>query len=310
MLYRTYTTNPENGEAMNIQEEIKIIKEKIDRALQKEIDEITCPEILKKAMTHSLLSGGKRLRPLIVIGANKLFEPSPLNPMPLACAVEFIHTYSLIHDDLPAMDNDTMRRGVPTCHIAFGEDIAILAGDGLLTEAFRILSTKYSSCPTLMSRIIAEISTAAGCSGMVGGQILDVTLNRTTTKENLEESLHKLHRMKTGALLKACFVAGAITGGANDNDLQRLEKCGQNLGLGFQIIDDYLDTTESTETLGKDAGSDAREGKQTFIDLLGPEKAKTYAMKLKEEAITLLSPYGKRAEMLKEIIRTAIERHF
>ena len=287
------------------------LRRQVEARLMEISEGLQGPDILKKAIAHSLLSGGKRLRPLIVIASRELFEGGDPEAMAAACAIELIHTYSLIHDDLPAMDNDSLRRGVPTCHVAFGEAMAILAGDALLTESFNLVSRAYADRPKLACRIIREMATASGCRGMVGGQVLDILRERPKDfkkfgRENTD--LHRVHDMKTGALLRACFVIGGILGGATKGEIERLASCGGRTGLAFQVVDDCLDATGTDTQLGKSAGSDARKGKETFADLMGIDGAKRYAAELEKGAVAELEAFGKKADLLRVLIRQAVER--
>ena len=299
--------------------EIETLKKQVDDNLESLITGLDCPGILKNAMSHSVLAGGKRLRPLITIAAHRLFDKKGIDPMPAACAIEFIHTYSLIHDDLPAMDNDSLRRGVPTCHIVFGEAMAILAGDALLTEAFHLISAAYRDHPETACAVVMEIASAVGAAGMVGGQVYDIMNENARHGESgsvdcgaagEDVDLFRIHEMKTGALLKACFVTGGIIGGGGAQDLDRLAQCGGKVGLAFQIIDDCLDATGTDQQLGKNAGSDAAKGKRTFIDLMGKEKALRLAGELEKEALSLVAPYKDRGDVLRWLIRKAVEREF
>jgi len=296
---------------MKPSERIDELKQRVDRALGLLLDEVGGPTILKRAMAHALLSGGKRLRPLLVLASSELFESTGADPMAAACAVELIHTYSLIHDDLPAMDNDALRRGVPTCHIIFGEAMAILAGDALLTESFHVVAKAYAGRPAVATAIVCEMAAASGCAGMVGGQVLDVSgedTRRPGAQSADATDLRTVHDMKTGALIRACFTIGAILGEAGDGDATRLAACGSRTGLAFQVIDDCLDATGSDDELGKSAGSDARKGKENFVSLMGLERARAYAVELKEEALSLLSGYGENGDLLRHLIIRAVER--
>ncbi len=299
--------------------EIEALKKQVDDNLKSLISGLACPEVLKNAMSHSVLAGGKRLRPLITIAACRLFDNKGIDPLPAACAIEFIHTYSLIHDDLPAMDNDSLRRGIPTCHIVFGEAMAILAGDALLTEAFNIVTRAYRDHPATACAAIIEIASAAGAAGMAGGQVYDIMNENAHHGEDgkgensgigEDVDLFKIHEMKTGALLKACFVTGGIIGGGGEQDLDRLAQCGGKVGLAFQVIDDCLDATGTDQQLGKNAGSDAAKGKRTFIDLMGRKKAMKLADELEREALSLIAPYKDRGDLLSRLIRKAVEREF
>jgi geranylgeranyl diphosphate synthase type II len=294
------------------------LRKKVDGELAGLVEGFGGPPLLKKAMAHSLLSGGKRLRPLLVIAASELFTgagPDPLpagrDPLPAAAAVECVHTYSLIHDDLPSMDNDTLRRGVPTCHVVFGEAVAILAGDALLTEAFHVVAAAYAGRPDVAAKLVLKMASAAGSAGMVGGQVLDIVKDNPSLPragEGDRADLHTVHAMKTGALIRACFSMGGILGGAAQEDLAALERCGTITGLAFQVVDDCLDATGTDAELGKNAGSDAVKGKETYVQLLGLEEAAKYARELMDQALAEIAPFGAAGDLLRELIRSAVER--
>jgi len=268
----------------------------------------TCrgPTLLLEAMGYSLLAGGKRLRPVLVLATKSLFPPNGLDPMPAAAAIELVHTYSLIHDDLPAMDNDDLRRGVPTCHRKFGEAVAILAGDALLTEAFRIVAEAYARQEDEKgNRVIAEIAAAAGSDGMVGGQVLDMTSMGAALGR---EALEAMHRKKTGALLRAAVRIGAILGDASDTDLEALTSYADAIGLAFQVADDILDTIGTQEALGKSVGKDESQGKSTYVSILGMDRSRSYAASLVDDAVLSLARFGSRAEPLRTLARFIAER--
>lgn len=235
------------------------------------------PARLAEAMRYSLLDGGKRLRPVMCLGfADAVARASNGGGLPAddaACALEFIHTYSLVHDDLPAMDDDDLRRGRPTSHKAFGEAMAILAGDALLTDAFTMLATGAAHDQALRGRLVAELARAAGAGGMVGGQVLDIAEDRPAELEYLL----KLHRGKTGALITAACRMGAIAGGGDAQAIEAATVFGDSVGLAFQIADDLLDVTASAETMGKPTGADAAAGRHTFPAVVGLEASKTMA---------------------------------
>ena len=246
---------------------------------------------LAEAIRYSLEAGGKRVRPLLCLLAAESVGASAEAALPGALALECIHTYSLVHDDLPAMDNDDLRRGKATCHIAFDEAHAILAGDGLLTEAFRILAVEGATEPGRRIEAIALLAEAAGWRGMVGGQALDLegeSLTRSGKAYGLEQ-LHTIHRLKTGALLRASVELGAVLGGADPAQRRALKAYGEALGLAFQIQDDILDATSTAEALGKRAGKDEGRGKITFPALLGLEGAKTALREATESALCPLA---------------------
>ncbi len=280
--------------------------------------EADVPESLRKAIEYSLLAGGKRLRPILALASCEAVGGHRDIALPLACALEMIHTYSLVHDDLPAMDNDDFRRGRPTSHKAFGEAVAILVGDALLTDAFRV-AARSPADPRVVVAVIAELAGAAGAAGMVGGQIVDVESTGKSIggvgggggigdRDALDRHLSRLHRMKTGALLLCSIRAGAMLGGAGDDAMSRLSRYGEALGLAFQIVDDVLDVTADLQTLGKDPGSDRDAGKVTFVDLLGIEGAGRRAREVMMAGIDALYPLGPAAEPLRALGRYTIDR--
>ena len=263
---------------------------------------------LHRAMNYSLEAGGKRIRPILTLAACEAVGGNIKNVMPAACALEFIHTYSLIHDDLPAMDNDDYRRGKPTCHRTFDEATAILAGDALLTAAFEMLSRKdlfNGVDPRINMEIINDIARAAGHAGMVGGQQADM---EAEGKQVDLPTLEFIHTHKTGALILASVKAGAKLGGGNNSQIKALAKYGEYAGLAFQIADDILDVTGTTETLGKDAGSDEARGKATYPALLGLKEAKDRAKELLQLALDNLKNFDAKAAPLREIARYIVNR--
>jgi geranylgeranyl pyrophosphate synthase len=226
------------------------------------------PSRLHEAMRYSLEAGGKRLRPVLVLAASELFDPEErVDPIPAAVAVECIHTYSLIHDDLPCMDDDDLRRGRPTCHRAFDEATALLAGDALLTSAFWLLNEGYSAQPALALELTRELSTAAGSRQLIGGQMLDLLSEKSA--DVTDAMLHQIHAGKTGAMICASLVMGGLIGGASPAMIAVLRDGGASLGMAFQIMDDILDATSDAATLGKTPGKDAKAGKATFVTLHG-----------------------------------------
>lgn len=254
-----------------------------------------------KALRYSLFAGGKRIRPILCLAAASAVGGETATEedlLPIACALECIHTYSLIHDDLPAMDNDDLRRGKPTNHILYGEAGAILAGDGLLTWAFDLLSdTTYGNLdPEKRLRIIHVVARAAGSQGMVGGQALDIAHENTTFPF---ETLQTIHRSKTGALITASVLAGGIGAGANAQQLESLKSYGDKIGLAFQIVDDLLNATATTEQLGKAAGSDVELGKATYPAYFGIEETRTRAQATVEKAKTALAEFDNKADPLR-----------
>ncbi len=258
---------------------------------------LTFPEKIYEAMRYSLLAGGKRLRPILCLATCELAGGSVEMAMPTACALEMIHTMSLIHDDLPAMDNDDYRRGKLTNHKVYGEDIAILAGDGLLAYAFEHVAASTQGVPAhQVLKVIARLGRAVGASGLVGGQVLD--LESEGLSDVQEETLNFIHTHKTGALLEASVVCGGVLAGATEADVERLSRYAQNIGLAFQIIDDILDITATQEELGKTVGKDLRAQKATYPSLWGIEASKAKAQQLIDGAKAQLEPFGEKAQVL------------
>jgi geranylgeranyl diphosphate synthase, type II len=258
------------------------------------------PETIYEAMRYSLLAGGKRLRPILCLASCELMGGSIDLAMPTACALEMIHTMSLIHDDLPSMDNDDYRRGKLTNHKVYGEDIAILAGDGLLAYAFEYIATQTQGVSAdRVLKAIANLANAVGADGLVGGQVVD--LKSEGQADISVETLTYIHNHKTGALLKSCVVCGAILAGANDLEIQKLGKFAHNIGLAFQIIDDILDITATQAELGKTAGKDLQAQKATYPKLWGLEASKQQADLLITEAKAILDEFGDRAQALQAL---------
>jgi geranylgeranyl diphosphate synthase type II len=280
------------------------VNEWLDRLVP---SESTPPEQLHRAMRYSLLAGGKRLRPALVLAAGEAFGTDTDDLMPAACAIEMIHTYSLIHDDLPAMDNDDLRRGRPTCHKAFGEAVAILAGDALLTQAFRVLAADAPKRDAERQvRVIREVATAAGTvEALIGGQMADIE----SEGENVDGStLEYIHRSKTGAMIAASVVVGGIVAGANGDQVEKLRAYGQCIGLAFQIADDILDVTSTSERLGKTPGKDQAANKATYPAIHGIAASQTRARELVAEAVEIVSSLGLKTQVLEEIARFIIAR--
>ena len=266
------------------------------------------PPVIFQAVRYSLLAGGKRIRPILCMAAAEAVAGDAEAVLPAACALEMIHTYSLIHDDLPAMDNDDYRRGKPTSHKVFGEDIAILAGDALLTEAFRLLTNREGMPgmpPDRLLDVAREIAEAAGYRGMVGGQVQDI---RAEGEAVGLETLYAIHRRKTGALLRVSIRAGAILAGAGEEALAGLSDYGGKIGLAFQIADDILNVEGDPLLLGKGTGSDAARGKVTFPALMGIEASRARAAELVMEAISSLASFDDGAAPLRAIARYILER--
>lgn len=265
---------------------------------------VGCPQALHEAMRYSLLGPGKRLRPLLVLLAARACGGSIEAAMPAACAVEMVHAYSLIHDDLPAMDNDDLRRGRPTCHKVFGEALAILAGDALLTAAFQVLANEVRP-PALAAECCAVLAEAAGAGQLVGGQADDIEANAVNTIDDLES----MHSRKTGAMIAASLVLGAKTAGADPPRVEALANYGRRLGLAFQIVDDLLDVQGNEAAVGKRLQKDARQGKRTFPALIGVEASRRRAEQLVAEACAVLEPFGSSARELRALAGYVLERN-
>src|SRR5438270_3025464 len=264
------------------------------------------PEVIHRAMRHSVFAGGKRLRPILCLEAARMISGKlPEGVEELGSALEMLHTYSLIHDDLPALDNDELRRGKPTCHVVFGEAIAILAGDALQTYAYEVLSKL--PCPAdARVRIIEEIARGTGTiDGMIGGQVMDLEAENTKADASTVEYIH---RSKTGALITASLVTGGIYAGGTHAEIQRLRDFGRAVGLAFQIVDDVLDVTQSSVQLGKTAGKDTASEKATYPALFGIEESLNRADALVISGCNSLDSFGQRAETLKELARYVVQR--
>ncbi len=285
----------------------RLVEEALEKALP---PETAWPATIHRAVRYSLFAGGKRIRPLLVLAAGEAVGGAPPELMPLACAVEMIHTYSLVHDDLPAMDDDDLRRGKPTSHKVFGEAIAILAGDALLTRAFHLMAVVPSSWDEARTRrrlrAAAVLGEACGTTGLIGGQVMDLESEGRTIDAG---ALERLHRAKTGALLSACVRGGAILGGADEADLQHLTGYASAIGLAFQVVDDVLDATEGAECLGKTAGKDAAASKATYVSVHGLVRARELAASLRSEALAALVPLGERGALLADLARLIVDRH-
>jgi geranylgeranyl diphosphate synthase, type II len=283
------------------------IRKLVDEALEAYFPPAdTYPEIIYQAMRYSLFAGGKRFRPVLTVLTAAACGAAPPSVLPAACAIEYIHTYSLIHDDLPAIDNDDLRRGLTTCHKKFGEDIAILAGDALFAEAFALVSRlQEASEQRSIIKAINELAEAAGPGGMVGGQVVD--MESTGREVDLDTVLY-IHTHKTGRLIRASVRTGAILAGAGDADLEAFTKYGDHLGLAFQITDDILDETGSVEDLGKRPGQDRAVRKATYPAVAGLEAAKKKAAQEAADAIDALSKVSADTGALSELAGFVIER--
>ncbi len=288
-------------------------RHKVDAYLDRAIPpEDRNPQTLHRAMRHSLFAGGKRLRPVLAMAAAEAVgrdEHTTEGILPLAAALELIHTYSLIHDDLPAMDNDDLRRGQPTCHRVFGEAMAILAGDALLTLAFEILSReefRRAATAERAIRIVEELSKAAGSLGLVGGQAVDI---ESPGKPLDLPALQSVHARKTGALIRAAVHAGGTFAGAGGEDLEALTRYGEEMGLAYQVVDDLLDLGGDPERLGKQVGGDQRKAKPTYPALLGAQAAKAQACEMLDRALKAVEGFGERADPLRALARFMVERN-
>jgi geranylgeranyl diphosphate synthase type II len=278
----------------------------LDRFLGECLESLADGPRLADAMRYSLMAGGKRLRPSLCLAAGEAVGASLQKVLPIAGAIEMIHTYSLIHDDLPAMDDDDMRRGKKTCHVAFDEATAILAGDALLTLAFQVLASTQANRPQLALEVIRIIASAAGPRGMVQGQMLDMqSEGRTLTLQELQQ----LHALKTGAMIEAALVAGAIAGEGSSSQVDAVREYGKAIGLAFQIVDDILNVEGDPIIMGKAAGTDQSRRKNSFPALLGLEKSKEFAQNLIRSAVDALAGFGAEAEALRAIAGYVIERN-
>jgi len=284
---------------------LKERKNLVEVALEQSLP-IAKPEKIYEAMRYSLLAGGKRLRPILCLAACELTGGTIEMAMPTACALEMIHTMSLIHDDLPAMDDDDYRRGKLTNHKVYGENIAILAGDGLLAYAFEYAAQTKNVPPERVVQVIIRLGRAVGAWGLVGGQTIDL---ESEGKPDISvETLNFIHTRKTGALLEASVLSGAILAGANEDAIERLSQYAEKIGLAFQIIDDILDITATDEELGKTAGKDLAAQKATFPSIWGLEESKVRARELIDSAIEQLNPFGEKAEPLQALAKFIIDR--
>jgi geranylgeranyl diphosphate synthase type II len=281
-------------------------QKKVDAALNRFLPSLTTrPKTIHQAMRYSIFAGGKRLRPIICLAAAEVINGKSDNAIPLACAVECIHTYSLIHDDLPCMDNDDFRRGKPTSHKVYGEGIAVLAGDALLTIAFEIATHCKSQPRYSHAVILRELAAASGSQALVAGQVADL---EGEGKKISPADLRYIHENKTAALIAGSIRLGAMSANATPKQLEKLTEFGQSLGLAFQVIDDILDVTQTTEKLGKSAGKDIAAQKATYPALLGLEKAKAEADRLTRTARAALKPFGKHAAPLEAIADFLLKR--
>ncbi|MDA8101113.1 MAG: polyprenyl synthetase family protein [Nitrospiraceae bacterium] len=294
---------------MDIKAYLNKKKTVVDRALESLVPAAdTVPSTVFEAMRYSLFAGGKRVRPILAIASAEALGANTAGLLPLAASLELIHTYSLIHDDLPAMDNDDFRRGRPTCHKVYGEAMAILAGDGLLNLAFEVLSDPKRTKTLPPARLVAitrEIARASGCFGMVGGQVVDM---ESEGKEIDFPTLEYIHTHKTGALIRASVRVGALYGRASEKRLKQLTRYGEFVGLAFQIADDILDITGTQEEIGKDVGSDLRKGKKTFPAFYGLEESRRRAHEVSDKAVAALEGFDRKADPLRDLARYIVTR--
>ncbi|MBR2953620.1 MAG: polyprenyl synthetase family protein [Clostridia bacterium] len=284
-----------------VNEQAKIISSKLDSFLKENM-----PSIVLDAMNYSVSNGGKRIRPILAVEFAKLCDGDIDTAINFGCAVEMIHTYSLIHDDLPCMDNDDMRRGKPSCHIAFGEDNALLAGDALLTEAFGLLASSKNVSNKNIVRAVLYLSSFAGINGMIGGQVLDLQFEKT--KPTIDEIL-KMYSLKTCGLIKAACVLGCLS--CNDyyeNNIKAAIEYAENLGIAFQIQDDILDIEGDSVSLGKPVGSDEKNDKSTAVKYFGLEKSKELVKEYTDKAVSALNTFNNDTEILKQIAYMLIDR--
>lgn len=276
----------------------------LDRFLPKEKER---PSTIHAAMRYSVFAGGKRLRPILCLAAAEACGGEVADALPPACAVELMHTYSLVHDDLPAMDDDDLRRGRPTCHKVYGEGMAVLCGDALLTEAFIVLSHAKATKRYGAREYVSELALTGGSKKLIGGQVMDL---EGEGKRLTKKDLVRIHEAKTAALLTASLRLGAMSANARPEKLQAVADFGYALGLAFQVIDDILDVTQSTEVLGKTAGKDAAVEKTTYPSVLGLEASRKEAARLTKRAMAALAPLGKKGIRLREIAASLLEREY
>jgi geranylgeranyl diphosphate synthase type II len=294
---------------MNLKAYLRSRQKEVDRALDHYLPKANVkPATLHKAMRYSLFAGGKRLRPILCLAAAEACRGNIDNALPLACALECIHTYSLVHDDLPSMDNDDFRRGRPTCHKVFGDGIAVLAGDGLLTIAFEIVSTAKPAPRYDMSILLREIAVAAGSQKLIAGQVADLEAEGKPVKR---DQLRYIHENKTAAILSTSVRLGAMSANAEAKKLRAITEFGRGLGLAFQVIDDILDVTQTSEILGKSAGKDIAAKKATYPAVIGVEKSRAEARRLTRQAHDALSVFrSSEAEALHALANYLLEREY
>ncbi|MGN0244791.1 MAG: polyprenyl synthetase family protein [Lachnospiraceae bacterium] len=295
---------------MNFKDELNQKVEEIEKMIFSKLPKEEGPQkTVIQAMRYSVMAGGKRLRPLLMQESYRLFGKDDSKVYPFMAALEYIHNYSLVHDDLPAMDNDEYRRGQKTTHVVYGEDLAILAGDALLNYAFETIAEGMAEYPldSDMVRAFRIFAKKAGIFGMVGGQSVDVINENNNSEMNMDDILF-IHENKTAALIECALMCGAALAGANDEQISQMEKVGSNIGLAFQIQDDILDATGSFEELGKPIGSDAKNQKATYLSLQGMEKSVDDVKRLSKEAVDILGQMPNRNEFLEELVMSLVER--
>lgn len=292
---------------MDFPAELKRRVARVERGLDLHVPPATTrPARLHAAMRYSLEAGGKRLRPVLVLAAAEAFGARDDTALPAAVAVECIHTYSLIHDDLPCMDNDDLRRGRPTAHKAFDEATALLAGDALLTHAFALLATAYAAQPPLAAALVRELADAAGSRRLIGGQMEDLLAEKKA--DATADELEFIHLNKTAAMIEVSLVMGGLIGGATEPQLAALRQAGRHLGLAFQIVDDILDATADSATLGKTAGKDAKADKTTYVKLHGLEASRRFAAAQTEAALGALAALGCEQAFLTALVKSLVSR--
>src|SRR5438067_77212 len=293
---------------MNLKTYLIARQKMIDRALDRFLPkENAPPPTIHKAMRYSLFVGGKRLRPILCLAAAEGCKGKLIEALPLACAMECIHTYSLVHDDLPSMDNDNFRRGRPTCHKIFGDGIAVLAGDALLTIAFEIVSHAKPARRYDMSILLREVAVAAGSQNLIAGQVADL---EAEGKKADRAQLRYIHENKTAAILTASVRLGAMSANANPKQLDAITKFGRALGLAFQVIDDILDVTQTSEKLGKSAGKDVAAQKATYPAIIGLDKSRAEAKRLTKQAHAALATFGAKGDALHALANYLLEREY
>lgn len=288
----------------NVMDRVKTAAARTDEYLRQWLAEVKdAPPLLIESISYSLFGPGKRIRPALVLLSCRAVGGDETLALPAAGALELIHCFSLVHDDLPAMDNDDLRRGRPTNHKIYGDAVAILAGDAMATMAFELLASRVTDAALAM-RLVRELGVATGPAGMIGGQVLDTCYPKDSSKgaQGGLEHLQRIHRMKTGALINAACRMGALSGGVSEADLQTVDALGRAIGLAFQIVDDLLDTTSTAETLGKKTGKDAAIGKLTYPSLLGVEQSRIHLARQQEIAQAMAARLGSAAEPLAQLV--------